>query len=348
MEESDYYEESRRDQRKERRRLREKDRSKYKKTDRAKKEQQREEAIGESGLVTSVSGREISVHIKGENRTCTLRGSLKKERGDEKNLIVVGDHVTIGSHNQILGIKKRKTILSRTDNLSRKKRHIIAANVDQVYIVSSITSPSLKLSLIDRYIIAAQKESMTPLIVINKIDLGDHEHSAEEVATIYQKIGIPIFFVSAVTKEGMDKLTQSMDSHISVFSGQSGVGKTSLLNIVTGLSDKTGEIVEKTQKGSHTTTRAKLIQISEDGYCIDTPGIRSFALWNVTHEDILRYFSDLNEIGGGCKYPGCSHTHEPDCGVKAALEEGKISKLRFESYLSIWREYDENQEDPRA
>ena len=206
----------------------------------------------------------------------------------------------------------------------------------------------LKPPLIDRYIIAAQKGNMQPIIVVNKIDLFDHpppnfseidieveKEIYSEFLKGYRALDLPLIPVSSTTGEGIDSLREIMRGKTSVFSGQSGVGKSSLINLVAGTAMRTGSIVQKTGKGSHTTSTTHLIPLECGGFCIDTPGIRSFGLWDLKKEEIAGYFPEIARLSPECHYPDCSHLTEPDCAVRKALEEGTISSLRFESYCTL-------------
>jgi ribosome biogenesis GTPase len=219
---------------------------------------------------------------------------------------------------------------------------LIAANIDQVFITVSCLEPTIKPSLIDRYIIAAVRGKMTPIILINKMDLLSPDSEAEklilEIIKTYKDLGYTIIPISTVTGIGLQELTQCLEGKASVFSGQSGVGKTSLINLVTGMSLKTNKIIEKTSKGSHTTSKACLIPLENNGFCIDTPGIRSFGMWDLKKEDIQHYFKEIDAKRSKCKYFNCTHQSEPDCAVKKAVEKGKISPLRYQSYLSLMEE----------
>lgn len=338
----------------ERKRASAKDRSKYKKTDREKTQKQVEipEVTDKNlleGRVLSIMSEGIRVEYEHQIILCSLRGLLKKEKSQSKNLTAVGDWVLFEKVNDQEGIiyqvKPRHSVLSRADNLSRRKEQLIATNVDQVLITLSVVSPPLKLGLPDRYIIAALKGNMTPVIIFNKIDLllKDPENPAVEkekdlfieLAEAYRQLNIPVLAISTVTGEGLEELKELMKGKTSVFSGQSGVGKSSLINVITGLDLETRTIVEKTQKGSHTTTTAHLIPLQFGGWCIDTPGIKSFGVWDLNKDEIEQYFSEIFTEGHQCRYPDCAHFHENGCAVKTAVEEGKISLLRYSSYLSL-------------
>ncbi len=338
-----------------RKRAQDKDRSQYKKTDRAKSDKKTllQSSLMEAndrllrGRVLSITPQGIVVDYDGRKIICALKGLLKKDKSQFKNLVTVGDFVRFeesgGNEGTIVHVEPRVSVLSRADNLSRRKAQLIAANIDQVMIVVSVISPPLKPFLVDRYIIAARKGGMAPIIIVNKIDLLqdlslEPEQLEQENALhqaflqAYEQAGVPVISISAVTGDGMDDLRAAMQGKASVFSGQSGVGKSSLINVMTGLDLRIGEVVERTQKGSHTTTTTNLIQLPFGGWCIDTPGIKSFGVWDLKFDEVESYFSEIHACGRECKYPRCSHTDEPDCAVRIAIEEGKISVLRYQSY----------------
>ncbi len=333
--------ESRREQRSERKYYQQKDRSKFKKTDQGKDEQVKLPENGEKGRVIAISTGAILVKLENRVISSSLKGSLKLETTRNKNLVTVGDFVWIDERGQIAAVDPRYSCLSRADTLHHRKQHLIAANIDQVLIVASVEDPSLKPSLIDRFIIATEKGGMKPVILINKIDLAKDMALLDELEKIYTSLGIPFIKLSALLKIGLDSLKEIVKGKASVFSGQSGVGKTSLINDLTGKNRKVGDIVQKTKKGSHTTTYAELISIGEDAFCIDTPGIKSFALWDITREELTAYFSDLQEFAIHCKFNPCSHTHEPGCAVKDAVTSGLVSPIRYSSYISILEGHDE-------
>jgi ribosome biogenesis GTPase len=272
---------------------------------------------------------------EGKTSTFYLKNSLKREKTDQKNLITIGDNVLLNDKGQIERILPRNTILQRMDPLNERKRHVLAANIDQVLITFAIKSPDIDIPMVDRYIIAAKKGGLLPILIINKIDLLNDKSSLEPLIALYKEIQIPVILLSIKTKEGLDKLTLLLENKTSIFSGPSGTGKTSLINLITGKNLTTGEISEKIQKGKHTTTFSSLIPLKKDTYIIDTPGIASFSNFNVTNEDILEYFSDLNTPLGDCKYKTCSHTHEPFCKVKEASEKNLLSTIRFSSFQTL-------------
>ena len=354
--EEEFLSSGKRQSRKERKRLSARDRSKYKKTDREKLQKRRAPPPTapnlERGRVLATTADGILVDVSDHLYLCQLKGSLKRERTRIKNIIAIGDYVLIdpkdSDEGTITYIEERHSILSRIDPLSEHREQLLAVNIDQVLITVSVIMPSLKPYLIDRYIIAAKKGNMDPIIVINKVDylrhppesvdsevLDEEKALFEEVMKTYQKLHIPIFAVSAQTGTGLEDLKQAMKDKTSVFSGQSGSGKSSLINATQGTSLLVGEVIQKTMKGSHTTTHSHLLPLDQGGFCIDTPGIRSFGLRDLSTKELQDYFQEISDLRPGCRFPDCAHLDEPDCAVKTALETNEISPLRFASYCAL-------------
>jgi ribosome biogenesis GTPase len=300
------------------------------------------------GRVLSVTPQGFKVDSEGELFICTLKGVLKKERLQKKNLVTVGDIVFFeeikGFEGVISYIEERRSFLSRQEARTGKAEQLIAANIDQVLITASVGNPLLKPTLIDRYIIAAKKGKMTPIVLINKIDLLSEEESLfyEEYLNALKIAKIAHLPVSCKTNQGIEELKALMQGKTSVFAGQSGVGKSSLINTVTGSTLLTGDVTEKTKKGTHTTTTASLIPLTCGGFCIDTPGIKTFGVWQLDSQEISLYFDEIVSYGKLCHYPNCSHTHEEICAVKQAVEKGKISPIRYDSYRALL----ESEDDP--
>lgn len=322
-----------------------KDRSKHKKTDRDK-----HKAIDPSvlthpqGRVLAITSEGITVDVNGSRYLCSLKGALKKQTKKQKNIVTIGDFVRIDPIDEheatIVHVDERKSTLARVDNLTRRKSHLIAANVDQVFIVATVKDPTLKPTLIDRYIISAQKGNMHPIIVLNKTDLLEEALPEEEALYElfikgYNNLDIPLIQTSVKTKQGLDEIETLMRGKTSVFSGQSGVGKSSILNALLDTKLRIGDIVDRTRKGSHTTTTATLHPLKEGGFCIDTPGIKSFGLWNINPEEVESYFPDIQAYRAQCRFPNCTHVHEPGCAVIEAVENEELSLLRYTSYLSL-------------
>lgn len=330
--EEDFHAKDRKGHRKDRKAAQLADRSKFKKTDANKKEAPTFDPSLKRARVVSITGEGIWIDVDGERRLSGLKGLLKKEKKQAKNIISVGDYVRLVD-GSIAHIEERYSFLARSDITGRKEQ-LIAVNVDQVIIAVSITDPPLKPALVDRYLIAAEKGNLHPIIVLNKIDLleeGDELY--KEFLIAYEALGYPILSVSTITGVGLEALRSLLKDKTSVFSGQSGVGKSSLLNACYGLTLRTGEMAQKTSKGSHTTTASELLSLPEGGYCVDTPGIRSFGIWDLQKEEVIQHFHDLSS--DNCKFPDCIHLNEPGCAVLEKLEEGKISRLRYESYQTL-------------
>lgn len=339
--EEEFHSRDRKQFRKERKVAQAGDRSKFKKTNTKKKVE--ETAIHlRRGRVIAITGEGAVVDLEGKAELCSLKGLMKKEVAQVKNLIAVGDWVRVCDDGAIGQVEERTSTLARTD-VSGRKEQLIAVNVDQVIIVASVVNPPLKPALIDRYLIAAEKGKIHPIIAINKVDLLDGSSEFEqlfykEFLAAYEPLGFPIISLSIRTNTGIDALCSLLQNKTSVFSGQSGVGKSSLLNACFGLELRTGELATKTSKGTHTTTSAELIPLSGGGYCVDTPGIRSFGIWELLKSDVSNHFSDISAYAKKCKYPDCIHMNEPDCSVLRALKRGKIAPLRYESYVNLIQE----------
>jgi ribosome biogenesis GTPase len=328
--------------RKERKLAQKLDRSKFKKTDKTVILEKKTDEPLSRGKVLSIFKEGILVDLKTKQILCPMKGVLKKEVTQAKNVIAVGDWVQVTDAGAIHAIEPRTSILSRSD-ISGRKEQLVAVNVDQIIVSASILNPPFKPALIDRYLIAAEKGNIHPIIVINKIDLledapEEEKTRYEEFLKAYEPLGIPILSVSAKTQVGIEALKSLLQDKTSVFAGQSGIGKSSLLNICFDFNQKVGELAVKTSKGAHTTSSATLLMLPEGGYCVDTPGIRSFSLWKLEKEDIISHFSEFFPFIPHCKYPDCSHRREPSCAVLKAIEEEKISPLRYESYLTLMEE----------
>ena len=336
--EEDFHAQDSKKWRKMRKEKKARDQSKYKKTD-LRAIPKPKKPLLPKGRVIAIVKEGIWVDSGQTRFLATLKGQLKKEKKQAKNLVAVGDFVRFTKDLSISHIDERHSFLARTD-VSGKKEQLIAVNVDQAVIVVSVVSPNLKPALVDRYLTAAEKGNIHPIIVINKIDLLEENEKKEvlyrQFLTGYEKLGFPILSISAQKFVGLDSLRELLRDKVSVFSGQSGVGKSSMLNACFGLTLKTGELAQKTAKGSHTTTQAELLSLPDGGYCVDTPGVQSFGIWNLSLNEVVAHFHDLQ--GYGCKYHDCTHISEPDCAVVEALKEGKISRMRFESYRSLLNE----------
>jgi ribosome biogenesis GTPase len=275
---------------------------------------------------------------------CFARESLTKKM-KSADPIVVGDEVTLEVVDEakkegvITERHPRRTKLSRKVSTgTRELEQVVAANIDNLVIVSSVADPPFRPGLIDRYLVAAAKGDLTPLICVNKVDLGGLEE-LQEILETYRDLGYPVILTSTKTGQGIEELRERLRDRTSVFAGHSGVGKSSLLRLlVPGIQVKVAEVNPRTGRGRHTTTAAELVRLPDGGYVIDTPGIRQFSLWDLTEEDVRRFFVEIARYGAGCRFADCSHTVEPGCAVRAALEEGRLHPRRYESFLRLLEE----------
>ena len=267
---------------------------------------------------------------------CATRRLLKTLTTDQRHVVAAGDVVWFRPEGESEGIiervEPRRGVVSRT---SRGRQHVLVANVDQLVIVTSAAEPRLKPNLIDRLLVTAEKGGIRPVICINKIDLVEPADLLPLVG-VYAQLGYDVLMVSALTGQGTDRLRDWLTGEESVVTGQSGVGKSSLLNAVEpGLHLRVQAVSGETQKGRHTTSTADLIPLSFGGYVVDTPGIRQFQLWDVIPEEVAGFFRDLRPYVSRCRFPDCTHTHEDDCAVKDAVADGWIDARRYESYVQI-------------
>ena len=267
---------------------------------------------------------------------CAIRRVLKTLSTDKRHVLAAGDIVWFRPEGKREGIieriELRHGVVSRT---SRGRQHVLVANVDQLVIVMSAAEPRLKPNLIDRMLVTAEKGGIRPIICINKIDLIEPA-DLMPITGVYAQLGYDVVLVSAKDGVGIEQLRHRLSGAASVVSGQSGVGKSSLLNAIEpelGLRVQT--VSAETQKGRHTTTTAVLIPLSFGGYVVDTPGIRQFQLWDVIPEEVAGFFRDLRPYVSRCRFPDCTHTHEDDCAVKDAVADGWIDARRYESYVQI-------------
>lgn len=328
---------TRREMRLERKIQKRADTSKYKHTDQQKR---KISAIPEGfllGKVIYIRSQDVDIAADGAMYTCSLKGSFKLEKNLKKNLLVVGDDVYFDPTARLIHhIAPRKSVLCRQDHFHRLMQHLVAANVDQVLITLSVAEPALKLSIIDRYVIAAHKGNLAPVLIINKSDLAPsypvESSLAQECLQIYPRLGIPTLIVCARTEGNFEALRTILQNKVSVFSGQSGAGKTLIINKLTGLDLKVGSI-RAVGKGAHTTTSAKLLQLPFGGWCVDTPGIRSFGIFNLEKNDLKEGFPDLFEKR--CAFTDCWHIGEQGCSIPQGVQEGSVSPHRLASYHSL-------------
>lgn len=285
-------------------------------------------------LVRTDDGSEVNCKIKGNFRLKGIRTT---------NPVAVGDRVSIIPNEDgtafINGIAPRRNyIIRRASNLS-KEAHIIAANLDQALLVVSLVHPVTSTTFIDRFLATAEAYRVPAVLVINKIDLMDDDDSREyldAVSYLYRSIGYTVVPISAKTGEGLDNLRGLLDGKVSLLSGNSGVGKSSLINdLIPGLELRTAEISATHDTGMHTTTFSEMFQLPGGGYLIDTPGIKGFGTIDFDRNEVAHFFPEIFRCSADCRYGDCTHTHEPGCAVREALERSLIAQSRYASYLSI-------------
>jgi len=305
-----------------------------------------EEPVRDIDSQTTLSGRGLMAvganqcrvqAESGEVYLCSIRRLIRTLARDGRNAVVAGDRVLFTPENTCTGvierIEPRHSALSR---VSRNKAHVIVANVDQAVIVASVAEPALKPGLIDRFLCSTEKGRIRGIVCINKIDLGQ-AHVLQPLVGQYARLGYPVIFTDALNGVGIPQLRALLHGQETVFAGQSGVGKSSLLNAIQpGLALSTGAISDDTSKGRHTTRVTQLLQMPGGGWVVDTPGIRSLQLWDITREEVEGLFVDFRPFVPHCRFPDCTHTHERSCAIKQAVDHGQLSIMRYQSYLRIF------------
>lgn len=275
---------------------------------------------------------------------CKIKGNFRIKGIRTTNPVAVGDRVTVGEPAPdgtayITAIAPRRNyIIRRASNLS-KEAHIIAANVDRAMLVATLAHPTTSMNFIDRFLATASAYDVPAILVINKTDLLTEPEDRElldAVVYLYSSIGYEVATVSAKTGEGMDRLRELLHDRITLVSGNSGVGKTTLINeLIPGLDLRTAEISAVHDQGMHTTTFSELFRLPGGGAIIDTPGVRGFGTIDFDKYEVAHYFPELFEESKHCRFGNCTHTHEPGCAVLRAIDEGRIAQSRYASYLSI-------------
>jgi len=292
-------------------------------------------AAGETawrGRVLNVHGLESHVQADdGHIVRCTMRRLLRTIATDQRHPLAAGDWVRIravGDEGTIQSIEPRHQSLSRD---SRGRRHVIVANVDQMIIVGSAAQPDLKPGLIDRLIVAAESAGIRPLICLNKVDLVDPS-ALVPLAGVFARMGYPVVLCSTVTGMGVARLQAELRGRVTAVVGQSGVGKSSLLNVLDpDLDLRVAEVSRENDKGRHTTTTARLLPHRFNGWFVDTPGVRQFQPWQLVPAEVPSAFRDLRPIANLCRFPNCTHDHETGCAVKDAVADGLLDVRRWES-----------------
>lgn len=284
-------------------------------------------------------------HILIRHGAATLRARPRRSTTTENTdatLVAIGDVVRyedMGEEDAVIThVFERSSFLLRTSIRDAEYAQVLVANCDRVIVTAAATDELLRPGLIDRYLVAAAMGGVDAVICINKIDLPDEEDRAfvEDIAGMYRDIGYLVVLCSAVTGEGIDELEELLRDSISAFSGHSGVGKTTLLNrLIPDLDEKTADLSEQSQRGMHTTTRSTLYELPGGGFIADTPGIREFGLFQFDRGDLHSYYPDFLAFADDCRFPSCTHTHEPGCAVKEAVDREEIHPYRYRNYLQI-------------
>jgi ribosome biogenesis GTPase len=289
------------------------------------------------GLIVKAQSGFFTVKAESGLVVCQLRGKLKqgKAKGD---IAALGDKVKItildDGSGVIEEVAERKQAITRLDPRPQGEyQQVLLANADQAVFVFACAHPDPKLKMLDRFLVIAEKQKIPAVIVANKIDLVDH---AKSIFGLYEKIGYLAVYTSAKNRNGLDELKKILAGKISAFAGPSGAGKSSLLNAIQpGLGLAVNEVSTAMNKGKHTTVTRELFALDGGGFVADTPGWKSLALWDTTPEEMDAYFPELRDLVQHCQFSDCSHTHEPNCAVLTAVDEGKIHPERYESYIRL-------------
>jgi ribosome biogenesis GTPase len=292
-----------------------------------------------SGLVAGVQrGGALTVLAEGR----TYGASLTRDLVRQGYALTVGDRVRAvldtPGRVTIVGVEQRRTKLARVrEDRSRlsefsREEAVLAANVDVAVIVAAVADPPFHPKLVDRFLVICQYGGIWPILCLNKCDLVD----APPDLSIYEQLGLPTVYASAATGAGLDDLRRLLHGRVAVFTGHSGVGKSSLVNALLGEEHQAvGAVGTSYRRGRHTTTSSSLLRLDDDSFLVDTPGVRSLGIWKIDPRTLGAYFPDFDSFSPGCRFSSCSHTHEPACGVKAAVETGELPRQRYESYLRM-------------
>ena len=305
------------------------------------------------GLVIKNTGSWYTVLTDdGQLLDCKVKGNFRIKGIRSTNPVAVGDRVTVNDENWITEIEDRRNyIIRKSINLS-KQSHILAANVDQALLVVTVAKPETSTTFIDRFLASAEAYRVPVILLFNKVDLlnDDERHYQQMMIELYETIGYECRAISAETGEGVEELRPLLDGKITLLSGNSGVGKSTLINrLIPHANQRTAEISDAHQTGMHTTTFSEMIPLAVDGspveakgYLIDTPGIKGFGTFDIEREELTSYFKEIFEFSKQCRFSDCTHTHEPGCAVLKAVEDHYIAQSRYQSYLSMLDDKDEN------
>ncbi|MDP4282285.1 MAG: ribosome small subunit-dependent GTPase A [Bacteroidota bacterium] len=296
------------------------------------------------GIVVKSTGSWITVlNEEGRKTDCKLKGQFRIRGLRSTNPVAIGDHVIFEimpdkETGLITEILERENYIIRKATKLSKITHILAANIDHAYLIVTLALPRTSTGFIDRFLVTATGYFIPASLIFNKRDLYDPELEEQEkmLKEIYTDAGYPCYSVSALRGDNIDDLRTHISSKVSLFAGYSGAGKSALIHALDpSINPIVGEISQVHHKGRHTTTFAEMYEVSSGGFIIDTPGIKEFGLIDFEKQEIPRCFPEMDRLLPFCQYANCTHTHEPNCAVKTALKTGKVSRLRYSSYISI-------------
>lgn len=303
-------------------------------------------------VIKAISGFYTVITAEGEEYTCRLPGKLKRQ-WQLSDIVAVGDQITFTpdpASDALTGlvdkVAERRSVLSRSRpsgnnrQMNGDREQVLVANPDQVIFVFSLHQPEPSLRKLDRFLVVAERNRIPAIICVNKIDLGE-PGEAQELFALYERIGYPVLYTSLTQNVGLDALYEQLSGKLSVFTGSSGVGKSSLLNAMQpDLGRRVMAVSAATGKGLHTTRYAELVPLEGGGYLADTPGIRGLALFDIESDELDAYFRDIAPLVSHCQFSDCTHKHEPSCAVRQALADGRLAPQRYESYQRLREEHE--------